>query len=255
MAIEEKVSDNKTISVLFPASVIQTRGNLMYLDTATPKKASLRTDTGSAAGNMADFAPLFLGVCAENRLAADATALRGVVITDGIFDATCASRAWQYGELIGIYRDATPLNADQQVALATHPAQAIGICVQDTGGVAKTTVRCRLVSKLAAQLAAIYPGFGAGQLVGSTAMADADTTLTVASTPIQTGIPTAARKVILPAPTLSKGLMFWVVNNSAGAFALNVRDSGDTTTIQSIPQAKRGVFFCDGTTWFGLLGA
>lgn len=256
MAIAEIVSDNKTISVLFPASVLQTRGNLMYLDTATPKKASLRSDTGSAAGNMADFAPLFLGVCNEDRLAADATTLRGTIITDGIFDCDCASRAWQYGELVGIYRDATPLNANQQVALAAHPGQSIGICVQDTGGVAKTKVRCRLVSRLASQLAAMFGGYGSNQFAGTAGtLADSANTLTVASAVVQVGVPTAARSVILPAPALSKGLMFLIVNNSAGANALNIRDSGDTTTIQAVAQNKRCLVVCDGTTWFALYGA
>ncbi len=259
MSIEVgKVIDNKTISVLFPASVAQDRGNLMYLDSYTPKKAALRTDIGSEAGNQADFAPLFLGVCGETRLAADGTTLRGVVHTDVIVDADCSSRAWTFGELVGVARDSTnSVNYNQQVALATHPAQAIGICVQDTAGVAKTKVRCRLTSKRAWSLADLTPGFGASQLAGTagTLAAGADTTLTVASAVIQVGIPTADRKVILPAPAISKGLMFVIVNNSAGDFDLNVRDSGDTTTIQSVVQNKRAIFLCDGTTWFGLLGA
>lgn len=56
-------------------------------------------------------------------------------------------------------------------------------------------------------------------------------------------------------PDALQGPDVLVINNSAGAFALTVRDSGDTTTIQSVAQNKRAVFLCDGTTWFGLLGA
>lgn len=258
MAIEVgKISDSLTITALFPASVAQTRGDLLYLDGYTPKKASLRTDIGSEAGNQADFAPLFLGVCGENRLAADATTLRGIVHTDVVVDADCASRAWTYGELVGVARDsANSVNYNQQVALATHPAQAIGMCVQDTGGVAKTKVRCRLVSKLASNLPAREMSYGGQQLTGTAGtLADSDVTLTVASAVIQAGVPTSARKVILPAAAISKGLIFLIVNNSAGANALNIRTPADDATIQAVAQNKRCLVMCDGTTWYALYGA
>lgn len=257
MAIKEIVSDNKTIAVLFPASVVQTRGNLMWLDTATPKKASLQTDTGSEAGNQAAFSPLFLGVCGEDRLAADATTLTGVVITDGIFDMTCSSQAWQHGDLIGIARDSSnTVNYDQQVTKVAHPALAIGVCVKSSGGTSVTTVRGRLTSKVNSSLLAAGPLLFDGQKVETAAsLADSDVTLTVASKLIQVGVPTGARKVILPDPTLSKGLAFLVVNNSAGANALNIRNNADDTTIQAVAQNKRALAFCDGTTWFVLYGA
>lgn len=257
MAIREVLTDNRTISPLVPASTANAVGDLAWYDAAanTAKKASVRADTGSKVGNQADFAPLFLGVFADARLAGETTSQRRVVVADGVFDCDCPSRAWKIGEFVGIDRSATPLNLDQQVDVVTQPHLAIGVCVADTNGVAGTKVRARLTGKIAAAVNAIDPPFFGGQLAGSAALADADATLTAASAAIQTGVPTAARKVILPAVAASKGLVFLVVNNSAGANALNVRLPDDSATLQAVAQNKRALFLCDGTTWFALPGA
>lgn len=48
----------------------------------------------------------------------------------------------------------------------------------------------------------------------------------------------AARSVIMPDETVvaNRGLAFFIKNGAAGAFALNIRNSGDTTTVGSIAQ-------------------
>ena len=257
MAIKPALVDNLTVTPLVPASTALAAGTLGWYDTANNlfKAASARSDLGSLAANQADFAPLFLGVLLDQRLAAEATSDRRLVATDGIFDCDCASASFKLGDLVGVDRASTPLNYDAQVVAVTQPHLAIGVVVKDTGGASMTSVRCRLTSKFAAALYSQDPTLFGGQRAGSAALADADVTLTVASALIQTGVPTAARKVILPAPAVSKGLAFLIVNNSAGANALNVRDNGDATTLAAVAQNKRALAFCDGTTWFALLGA
>lgn len=124
----------------------------------------------------------------EDRLAADATTLRGTIISDGIFDCDRASRAWQYGEFVGIYRDATPLNANQQVALPPIPARQSGSASRTPAAsrrrrsVAGLSAGSRPSSRRCSADSAVPPST-------ATAMSDTDTTLTVASTVIQTGDP------------------------------------------------------------------
>lgn len=258
MALNPVLADNRNISVLFPASLAVATNDLLFYDAATntAKPASSRSDQGSLIANQADFAPLFLGVSADSRLAIETTSQRRLVDLVQQADVSCSSQTWKYGDLVAIDRDSgNSVNYNQQVAKVTNPALAIGMCIKDEPS-AVTKVRVKFESRWCSQLALIRNrGIGGFQGTGSTALTDADTTLTPASNPILTGIPTAARKVILPPPALCTGFVFYVVNNSAGAYALNVRDNGDSATIQSVAQNKRGIFLCDGTTWFGVLGA
>ncbi len=260
MAIREVLVDARNQVPPFPASTAIAVGDLLWWDNSgkVAKPASTRTDLGSAAANQADFASLFCGVSASQRLATETSTgtpqAARAIIAEGIFDCDCASATFEVGDLVGVNRNATPLNDNQVVVAVTQPQLAIGRVIKREG-VAVTKVRCFLSAYLYGGNTA-KPMYFDRQLAGTaTAMADADTTLTTASSTTQVGIPTAARKVILPAPAQSQGLTFMVVNNSAGAFALNVRDSADTVIIQSIPQNKRAWFWCDGTTWYGLLGA
>lgn len=259
MALTERLDQNAhVLAPYFPASLAVDRGDLMWYDSATnlAKKASQRTDTGSAAGNQSDFAQFFLGFSNDARLVGETTSQRRTVTTRGIADVTCSSRAWKLGELVGVARDSgNSVNYNQQVDVVTTDDAAIGVCILDTNGVASTTVRALFIGKITEALLG-DPGFFEAQPASTAAVfPDADTTLTAASSMIQAGVPTAARKCILPAPSVSKGLVFIVVNNSGGAFNINVRDNADTTTIQGVAQNKRAIFFCDGTTWYGLLGA
>src|SRR5262245_1256038 len=101
MPIQEVlVAERRTLRVPFPASTANDVGDLLWWDDSANlgKKASARTDTGSKAGNQADFKPLFLGVAAEQRLATE-TAVTGsfptgpgdrLVVAEGVFDCPCA---------------------------------------------------------------------------------------------------------------------------------------------------------------------
>lgn len=138
MPIQEVLTaDRRTLRVPFPASTAVSIGDLLWWDNSAKvaKPANSRTDTGSKAGNQADFAPLFLGVAADQRLAGE-TAVTGstsptgpgdrLVVPDGVFDAACASATWEYGDLVGVDRDSSPLNTNQQLVKVSNPNLAIG---------------------------------------------------------------------------------------------------------------------------------
>lgn len=63
----------------------------------------------------------------------------------------------------------------------------------------------------------------------------------------------AGRVITLPAEASSRGLMFIIINSADAAEALDVQDDG-TTTVATIAQSEMAVLFCDGTTWFSLVG-
>lgn len=62
--------------------------------------------------------------------------------------------------------------------------------------------------------------------------------------------PTAARDVRLPPE--APGLIYIIMNTSAGAYALTVTDDADSGTVGVIPQNAVGIFVCDGATWLAL---
>src|SRR5262245_57931657 len=158
MAIREATEPTRrTLRVPLPASTANDVGDLLWWDDSANlgKKASARTDTGSLAGNQGDFAPLFLGVAADQRLATETavtgTAAQGpgdrMVIPEGIFDCDCPSATFEFGDLVGVNRDSTPLNTNQQVIGVTGPIYAIGF-VMKREPVAVTKVRCFLSAYL-----------------------------------------------------------------------------------------------------------
>jgi len=143
MAITEvTVAERRCFRMPFAASLAVAVGDLLYWDNSAKfaKPATSRSDTGSLAGNQADFTPIFAGVAADQRLATE-TAVTTVaslptgpsdrlVVAEGIFDCDCASAAWEFGDLIGVARAATPLNYAQTVIKVTDPALAIGFCTK-----------------------------------------------------------------------------------------------------------------------------
>lgn len=156
MSIREVLTgERRTLRVPFPASLAVAVGDLTYWDSSAHfgKPATSRADTGSKAGNQADFSPLFLGVAADQRLATEtsvtvvASSPTGpsdrLVVPEGIFDCDCASGTFEFGDLVGIDRDATPLNTNQQVVKVSDPALAIGF-VTKREPAAVTKVRCYL---------------------------------------------------------------------------------------------------------------
>jgi hypothetical protein len=157
MSISEVlVAERRTLRVPYPASQAVNVGDLMYWDNSAKfgKPAELRADTGSAAGNQADFTPIFLGVSADMRLATEtsvtvvATAPSGpsdrVVVPEGIFDCTCASATFEFGDLVGIARDSVnSVNLPQQVVGVSESSLAIGFVLKREPS-AVTKVRCYL---------------------------------------------------------------------------------------------------------------
>ncbi len=60
----------------------------------------------------------------------------------------------------------------------------------------------------------------------------------------------AAQNVLLPlADSTTKGLTFFIRNIAAGAFAIAVKDSTNTTTFVSLAQSAFAMLHCDGSTW------
>jgi hypothetical protein len=62
----------------------------------------------------------------------------------------------------------------------------------------------------------------------------------------------AGRTVNLPAEF--KGGFLVIVNTADAAENLTVKDDTSVTTIGTVGQAEIGFFFCDGTTWFCVVG-
>lgn len=62
----------------------------------------------------------------------------------------------------------------------------------------------------------------------------------------------AARNVVLPAEASSEGLMFIIVNTADADESLTVQ-SDTPATVEVVDQNEMGLFFCDGTTWRGLV--
>jgi hypothetical protein len=63
----------------------------------------------------------------------------------------------------------------------------------------------------------------------------------------------AARTLTLPAEADSDGLVFFLKNTAAGAFAITVEDDA-TGTVAVCAQNEGAILMCDGTTWQGLVG-
>ncbi len=234
------------------ASLAMAPGDLMYYDAATDtvKPFSAKTTLASEVLDQAAIAQLFVGVSNTQRRSDDtgvATAPR--IISDEIWEFPCVSGTFEAGDLVGPSWNGGAALADQVVAKVSLPFLAIGV-VQKPYTAATTKVKVRLTSRFVIPGNKAREGFGCFQGTGSAAGADADTTLTVASAPIQIIVPTAARNYTLPAAAQSAGLQFVFVNNSAGAFAVTVKDAA-AATIATVAQNKRAVVWCDGTNWYG----
>lgn len=234
-----------------PASLAESIGDLMYYDTTNHvvKPFSAKTTLATEELDQADVARYFVGVANSARISTQTDATGSMrVITDRVFEFPCVSSTFEVGDLVGPTWNGGASLVDQTVAKVSFPHLAIGMVVKRYSS-ATTTVKVRLTGKFLMQM--LEPrGIGSMQGTSSAAGADADTTLTVKSAPIQVVVLTAARNYTLPAAAQSPGLMFFFVNNSAGAFSVVVKDAG-ANTIATIAQNKRGIVWCDGTNWFG----
>lgn len=243
MAIAEvTVAERRTLRVPFPASTAIAVGDLLWWDNSAKfgKRASARTDTGSVGGNQADFKPLFFGVAGDQRLSTEtsvtvvATKPTGdsdrLVITEGIFDCDCASATFEFGDLIGVARDGTPLNYNQQVigVAATAPNLAIGFCVKREPA-AVTKVRCFLSSILYGWFAQLA---GLGILGGTTTTAGGATKPVAAIGITGTaGLPAIGVYWGSGAPTISapQGSLYFRTDGSSTSTRLYINTTGSTT--------------------------
>lgn len=257
MAIKETLTpERRTLRVPFPASLAVAVGDLIYWDDSANfgKPATSRSDTGTKAGNQADFAPVFLGVSADARLATETSVTvvasnpvgpsDRLVVTEGIFDCDCASAAFEFGDMIGVDRDSTPLNTNQQVIAVTDPAKAIGFVVKREP-TAVTRVRCFLSAHLYGWFRSKAPS-PQGYPVGS---GGAVTQATSKSTGVTLNTPTGA--VTMNNASLGAGaeVAFTLTNAAIGAndvVAVAVK-SGGTSAAYAVGVTATAAGSCEIT--------
>jgi len=109
MAGQQVLNDNYSLPLPFPASTAISRGDLLYWDTVNLvcRPASAFTPGANEAADQAAFAPLFVGVAADVRLAseADNKAIRTVIVS-GVFDYDCvAGYTPALGDAVSVTRD------------------------------------------------------------------------------------------------------------------------------------------------------
>lgn len=239
MIKEATNAERRTLRVPFPASLAVAVGDLCYWDNAAKfaKPATSRADTGSKAGNQADFAPLFMGVSAEQRLSAETsvTAVASkptgpsdrLVVPEGVFDCDCASATFEFGDLVGIDRDATPLNTNQQVVGVTSPLLAVGFVVKREP-TAVTQVRCFLSAFKFGWFADLY---GLEALSGTAITAGGSTKAALQIGAGSAGAPAAGIYFGSGAPTVSapKGSLYLRTDGSSTSTRLYVNTDGGTT--------------------------
>lgn len=64
----------------------------------------------------------------------------------------------------------------------------------------------------------------------------------------------SGRTITLPAESASKGAYLFIANTASGAQVLTVQDDG-TNTIVTPTQAEAAFVWCDGVSWYGMVGA
>lgn len=258
--------DVATVVLPVASGVVISPGDLLYWDSSNSvvKPLSSKTGLGSAVLDQADIALLYAGVALQGRIAAQTSAgypafpAAGVsVAVDAVYEADCTSATFEAGDLVGVVSSgaaAVGAVSDQSLVAVTRENLSIGYVIARYAS-ASTKVRVRLHGKTnPLGNPNLGNGIGARQGYASATLADSAVTLTVASAPIQVGIPTAGRTITLPAVAQSGGLTYWIVNNSAGAYSYTVQNAG-ASTIGTVAQNKRAQFFCDGTAWYALVGA
>ena len=110
---------------------------------------STLTITGTQATDAAVYAPAFIGVAKERKTSADTTSRSFQVVPFYMQNFAVPSAAYTVGQFM-----APSLNSGNTAMLNTGliatavPGSAIGICLQDTGGVSVTSVLCAVVSRV-----------------------------------------------------------------------------------------------------------
>lgn len=97
-----------------------------------------------------------------------------------------------------------------------------------------------------------------GLTFGNDQLPDAAAVLTPLHPTLIVMTPTAARNMRLPLEANSVGLMYIIVNASAGAFAITVQTSAGAALGFGnglISQNQMGIFVCDGLQWRGMVAS
>lgn len=152
-------------------------GDLLFLSSGYAVPASGLTGTGSQAGDASAYVPEFAGVARERKLTTDSAGYIDVT-PFWVGDVPCPSAVWRVGDLVTVTENTGNTGLlDQEVQQTSDTAVAIGVCVADSGGVAVTTVRVFLQSRVTPMslsgLGALFSegltlGDGGNVVVGST---------------------------------------------------------------------------------------
>jgi hypothetical protein len=123
-------------------------GDLVFVSDGNLVPATSLTGTGSQAGDATAFVPSFAGVARERKSATD---IAGHIDVTPFWlgDVPCVATTWNVGDLVTVVENGSNNGLlSQQVQQTADTAVAIGICVRDSGGVAATTVRVLLQSRV-----------------------------------------------------------------------------------------------------------
>jgi hypothetical protein len=123
-------------------------GDLVFVSDGNLVPATSLAGTGSQAGDATAFVPSFAGVARERKLLTD-PAGHVDVTPFWLGDVPCVATVWQVGNLVTVVENVANNGIlSQQVQSTGDNGVAIGVCVQDSGGVAATTVRVFLQSRV-----------------------------------------------------------------------------------------------------------
>ena len=246
------LESNKTLELPVLAGDAISIGDLCYWDTVNnaARPITKLTTAASEALDQAQVAKLFIGVALDVTLSSETAPPLRLFLADGVCDCACPSATFNPGDYVGATWNGGSALVTNYVKGVANLFLAIGRVTKYFGS-AGTTVRARLQSRYAFDLASSARLLGAMQGTGSKTVADGAYAILVSDPPILISVPTAGRNWTLPVEANSAGLEYQVVNNSAGAFTITVQNSAGNTTIAAVAQNKRGFFYCDGTTWYG----
>jgi len=244
---------SEQFSFAYDGSIAVEIGDLLYHDSDDAKPASSQADAGTEDKNQRGFAQTFCGIAAETKLA---TAAAGTIQATrrGEYEFDCASATFEVGDLVAAVEAAsgTALE-DQKLKKTTDPSVAIGFVTKREPS-AVTRVRVMLIAGLVDELAARRPALFRGTTKNAETLAG-NKTLVVADAPIQALDPGGSgRDVTLPAEASSAGLTFIVRNTADAAEVLTIKDDG-AATICTPTQNETALVWCDGSSWYGLVGS
>jgi hypothetical protein len=186
-------ADNRTAQALFPASVANEIGDLLWYNSSTARaaRASAVAPQGSEALDQAYFSARCYGVAMDQRLATETDdGAKRLILISGVVDLPCVSASFVPGDLVGPTRGGGAALLNQQVVKVANRALAFGVVYFAQASV--TTVRFFFQSQLCMEISETAVGLGTEQGTGSKALSDAAYAVLVSDNPILTMAPTAA---------------------------------------------------------------